>query len=324
MVDYTIPFLKIRSYPSSRSPTVGTSLFLHLTPSDRVTDIFDRVHAQRKIWVIHQEYGLAESELPTNGELFQPSSADESEVIGDLFKTLGKEQLSTKRICVDITGFMRPHMLFLIRWLERNGVAVLDVLYSEPQSYRRREMTEFSKGSIQGVRQVAGYAGIANRDMTNDYLIVGAGYDDRLIAEVAEHKDTATKIVMFGLPSLRVDMYQQNLLRTYNATEALGSIAERHRRYAPANDPFVTASVLSEISQREENSQPITNLYLSPLATKPQALGFALFYIGERDSTNTSIIFPFSSGYEKETGIGLSRTWRYTVEFLLLTEETQR
>ena len=321
MPDYTI-FYKTPILPTEPIADRWDLFISAFNPSERVTAMFDRVTARRKIWLVHQEYGLQESELPKKGEVYRPSSAEEAGFVAEFFEELGEELLENKRVCVDVTGFMRPHMLFLIKWLHRNKVAVVDIMYSEPESYKRAERTEFSTGSIETVRQVAGYEGVANRDTTNDFLIVGAGYDDRLIAEVAEHKDTATKIVMYGLPSLRADMYQQNLIRTYKAADALGHVADRHKRYAPANDPFVTATVLSEICSREAKNGPITNLYLSPLATKPQALGFALFYIGERESTNTSIIFPYSTGYEKETGVGLSRTWRYTVEFLLLGEET--
>src|SRR5207253_621115 len=85
--------------------------------------------------------------------------------------------------------------------------------------------------------------------------------------------------------------------------------------FVPANDPFVTANVLRRIvDDCERNGHMITNLYLSPLATKPQALGFALFYLTEMRGKATSIIFPFCRTYSKETSLGLSRVWKYVVE----------
>ena len=316
--DYTIFYKSLLS--ASDAPQEGWDVFISaFNPSDRVACVFGRICATRKIWVVHQEYEFLDDEMPREGEVIRPKGSNEAEFIAELFSTAHLKELAGMRVCVDITGFMRPHLMFLIKWLQRHGATVVDVLYSEPVSYRKREATQFSRGSIDVVRQVAGFEGVASRDTANDLLIVGSGYDDRLIAKVAESKDKAEKIQVFGLPSLRADMYQQNLLRAHRAANAVGEShqADQRRYYAPANDPFATATVLSEIVDRRNKRRQITNLYLSPLATKPQALGFVLFFIGERENTNTSIIFPFSSAYEKETGVGLSRTWRYTVEFPL-------
>ena len=302
----------------AESPVGTWDLFISaFNPSDRVSLMYGRVQATHKIWLIHPEYDLAPNELPKLGQRYDPGTRREVEFFQDFRAALPISDLKGCRISIDITGFMRPHMLFLINWLERNGVRQVDVFYSEPISYSDGEETQFSKGSIEGVRQVAGYEGIANRDDSNDLLIIGVGYDDRLIAEVAESKDKATKVQIYGLPPLRAHMYQENVIRAHRAADAVGDQSNRRRYYAPANDPFVTASVLSELVERESKRATITNLYLSPLATKPQALGFGLFFLGERKKSNTSIIFPYSKGYEKDTGVGLARTWQYTIEFPL-------
>lgn len=73
---------------------------------------------------------------------------------------------------------------------------------SEPSFYVERENTGFSLGSVGTVRQVAGFEGLVNSDTSRDLLIVGAGFEYELIAEVAEDKDDAKKLVLFGLPSL--------------------------------------------------------------------------------------------------------------------------
>jgi hypothetical protein len=59
----------------------------------------------------------------------------------------------------------------------------------------------------------------------------------------------------------------------------------------------------------------LTNLYLSPLATKPHTLGFGLFYLKELEETASSLIFPFSARYSRETGKGLGRSWIYPIVF---------
>jgi hypothetical protein len=65
----------------------------------------------------------------------------------------------------------------------------LDAIYSEPSFYASKEKTEFSLGSVDRVRQVAGFEGPSNTDTSNDLLVIGAGYETHLIAEVVEDKD---------------------------------------------------------------------------------------------------------------------------------------
>ncbi len=133
-------------------------------------------------------------------------------------------------------------------------------------------------------------------------------------------KDKADKVQIFGLPSLRADMYQENVLRAFKAADAVGTnkTFDIDRFFAPANDPFITAATLSEIVRLRQRYGSISNLYLSPLATKPQALGFALFYLAECVGRNASIIFPISTRYERETSVGLSRVWQYTIQYPIL------
>lgn len=287
--------------------------------SERVNLTFDNVDATHKDWIIHLEYGYSESDYPTNGYVFVSDQRNEGDYIREYFDGVVARgvDLPKSRICVDMTGFMRPHLMFLVRYLEFIGVKKFEMLYSEPRQYSAKELTTFSDGAVEAVRQVAGFEGNVSADTSRDLLIIGAGYDDKLISEVAEDKDKAEKLKLLGLPSLSADMYQESVYRSSRAADAVGE----HKSiefFAPANDPFVTATVLSEICSMRSREAPITNLYLSPLATKPQAVGFALFYIGECQSQNASIIFPISASYSKETSGGISRVWKYTLEFPLI------
>ncbi len=84
------------------------------------------------------------------------------------------------------------------------------------------------------------------RVLQNDLLILGVGYDDELIRRVAEDKTNARKLQVFGLPSLSLTCYQQNVIRAARASEALSSSSDRDLLFAPANDPFMTAQALRE------------------------------------------------------------------------------
>jgi hypothetical protein len=201
-------------------------------------------------------------------------------------------------------------------WLFKLGIRRVYGVYSDPVHYTKQEKTEFSKGPVVDVRQVAGFEGIHVPETHNDLVIIGAGYDDELIRRVAEHKANARKVQLFGLPSLEPDMYQESVVRADRAAEAVSAEAEGDRLFAPASDPFVTAQVLKERVQAEEAKEPLTNLYLTSLGTKPQMLGFALYFLTERAQTATSLLFPYAKEYSRETTQGIARIWLYTVELL--------
>ena len=284
------------------------------SPSERVMAVFEKVAASEKHWILHKEYNYSRTQHP-QGSVFLSDTDNEADYILEFANSkLDKIDLAASKICIDITGFMRPHMMFLIKYLVQRGVKKFDAIYSEPSFYALKERTEFSLGSVNAVRQVAGFEGLGNADTSRDFLVIGAGYETHLIAEVAEDKEKAQKVVVLGLPSLGCDMYQQNAWRTRLAADSIGESANI-KYFAPANDPFATASVLSQIIGGETRVLPITNLYLSPLATKAQALGFVLYYIGECEGRNASIIFPFSARYSSESDRGISRVWKYSLEF---------
>jgi hypothetical protein len=194
----------------------------------------------------------------------------------------------------------------------------VDVLYSEPSYYLKKEETQFSGGIVTEVRQVAGFEGVHVPDTSSDILVIGVGYDNELIAQAAQSKDQAKKLQIFGFPSLQADMYQENVIRAQRAAEAVGwSWRDPGNLFAPANDPFVTATVLSETinKERKRSRNGISNLYLCPLATEAQALGFTLYYLMECQNQPVSIIYPFCESYPQSTCNGISRIWKYTVEF---------
>ena len=284
--------------------------------SDRVNEVFDKANAVKKYWVIQPDYGYAEKDYPTSGIKFVSGQRDEGEFIKEFLESLGEETID-KKICIDITGFIKPYMMTLFFLLKHKGIKKVDVLYSEPKKYVKKEETKFSNEFVREVRQVAGFMGCHETTTSNDILIIGAGYDDQLISQIAKDKDNCRKIQVYGLPSLRPDMYQENILNANQASEALGVHAgdSPSKKFSPANDPFVTAQTLSEIYHELNSEKAITNLYLSPLATKPQALGFTLFYLLECQGKNISMIYPYCDSHAKATADGVSRIWKYCVEF---------
>lgn len=316
MIDYTI-FYKTKYKPDEdwQDDTHWDLLISAYNDSERVQGVFERANADEKHWLILHDYAYEKEEYPKTGNVFAPRDTHEAGFIQEYVEE-SKVEFNNKKLCIDITGFMRPHLMFLIKYLWMNDVRNFDVLYTDPTQYTKKDETKFTDEVITEVRQIAGYEGNHISDTSRDVLIIGAGYDHQLIAHVAENKDKSRKIQVFGLPSLQADMYQENVLRASRAAESVGFSAgdETSNFFAPANDPFVTASVLQEIVTTLNYREPLTNLYLSPLATKPQVLGFALYYLTEQQNNAASIIFPFAGKYTRETSTGISKIWKYSVE----------
>jgi len=282
--------------------------------SDRVRHTFDKVAAKDKYWIIHNEYKFGEQELPTDARRLTSNSSSEADFIIDTFGSIQSLDPSL-RIAVDITGFMRPHLMFMMYYLRERGINKFALIYTEPSQYKRKSETIFSSDVLE-VRQINGYEGLHTIDMTGDVLIVGVGYDHDLISHVLASKGNARQVQLLSLPSLSADMYQESLIRLHKVSDNSTSLPEDQLAYASANDPFATYIVLGETLERlYGHYEVISNLYLSPLATKPQAVGFAMFYLSHLVGKSASIMFPFASSYSKDTSKGVGRAWLYEMNF---------
>ena len=281
--------------------------------SDRVRIVFDKVRATKKVWLLHPEYQFSPVEEPANGLKCRPNVSDEVAQIHELLTDIG--DLQGKRICIDITGFMRHVLVFLIAKLGVMGIREFTALYSEPMAYRQQENTVFSTRTSGRVGPVRGMAG-SNSTTGLDYLIMAVGFDHKMIGQVINHKDNMTIYPLFAFPSLSPDMYQQSAIKSSESGDAaLESAWITNRRFAPANDPFSTAGIVSEVVRKIDRDGLGANIYLSPLSTKVQALGFALYwYLEGRARGAVTMLLPECTTYSRETSTGLKRLWTYTIE----------
>ncbi len=311
-MDYT-QFFKTRYELSDPWPDeLGCDAFISAyNDTTRVKAVFAAARASKKIWAIHDEYGFREAERPA-GTVFAPGPVGEAEFV---VRLLQESNISPDRelVCIDTTGFMRPHILVLLRVLQQKGARRALFLYSEPQQYANREKTAFAGATIREVRPVQGFAG--SHDLlgsSTDLLVLGVGYETELVKQVAYSRRGAKKMKVFGFPPLQAEFFQENLVRASLASQAVGDDAEI--LFAPANDPFVTADVISAMIASERRTRGVGNVYLSPLSTKPQTLGFGLYYLFECSGGSTSIVYPFSESYSRGPSTGVSHVWVYDVE----------
>lgn len=283
--------------------------------SERVTTPFQELQAHHKQWLIHEEYGYSPADWPT-GATGLTASFDPPDIRNFVLRE--RDRFLEGKVCIDATGFIRPHLLVLLHTLLDIGARSFDVIYSDPVRYVADEDTEFA-GTVTAVEQVLGYEGVHSATADKEIIIIGAGYDYEQIARACEAKRSATKYILTGLPSLQPHMYQESVLRIERAAESIGHLTPQRRLYAPANNPFAVAQVLHDliIDEHAGSSGSTTseqNIYLCPVGPKPHVLGFALFYLREMQGRSASIIYPFAKDYQRMTTDGLLRTWQFRFE----------
>ena len=286
--------------------------------TERVQWPFERIQASEKEWIVHEEYDIDPQRYPEKHSVWS-SSFRPPEVLE--FVRERAAALRSRSVCIDATGFVRPHLLVLLWALREAGIRRFDVLYNDPIRYVADEKTEFATGPVESVRQVPGYAGIhhSSSRRAQDLLIIGAGYDYEQIARACDSKLSTRRYVLTGLPSLRPHMYQESVLRINRARDAIGELRPDQRLYAAANQPFGVARIVGDLLRRESEEAKARgrlpgNVYLCPVGPKPHAIGFALLYLRELLESPVSIIYPFRARYSSQASEGHLRTWQFRVE----------
>lgn len=279
----------------------------------RVQSVFEKIVAKKKIWLIHPEYNYSHNELPTNGYIVIPEGNNELAQVDALLKSIGS--LDGCRVCIDITGFMRHVLVFLVAKLNRIGINNFTAIYSEPEAYSKQEATVFTTQTAGKVRAIAGMR-LSNDENAQDTLVLGVGFDHALINEVMNSKDHVVVYPVLGFPPLSPDMFQQSAIRaSRSGGPALEDAWITNRRFAPANDPFATAGVVAELIRKIDATKPPPNIYLSPLSTKVQTLGFVLYWVLEGEKRGAvSMLLPECETYSRETSSGLKCLWSYEIE----------
>lgn len=293
------------------------------TNEDIVQTTYQKINATEKIWLIFPEYTIDVSSI--DGEKFITDKIDENTKEADYILEMYKMYIAPdtkKRICIDSTGFNKPYLIFLILLLKEKGLKTVDILYTEPQSYPDGSKTKFSEDTI-SPRDIVAFNEYFSGRGENDLFIVNVGYDSRLVNRVIS--DVRAKIKpLLGFPSLQPIMYQGNILNLIKSKSELGIEENEELLYAPANHPFITAHVISEYVKsyvgKNNIDDEVKNIYLSPLATKAQTIGMALFYIFEKEKYKSMDIslhirYPFTNKYSASSSQGYFRINQYTVEF---------
>ncbi|VVH63428.1 hypothetical protein BSPWISOX_788 [uncultured Gammaproteobacteria bacterium] len=274
--------------------------------NERVVGIYNKINATNKYYLLFSEYNIGE---PPKDNI---SIQNNDDLIG-FVKGLPKNE----NICIDITGFVRPYLILFVKALKKLELSKVTFIYSEPVQYDKHQDTKFSKGERLGVSSIEGFA-VESGDIPNDkkILIIGAGFESKSFEEViSKYKDIKTdnQYILIGFPSLRPDMFQQSMLRVPEIEKHYNKF-----KYASASNPFMTAQKIHDtVNEFRGNGQKKVGVYLAPLSTKPQVLGFALYALRNEDSDSleVNVIYPFVKKYSEKTSKGIARTWQYKINF---------
>ncbi|EML3261656.1 hypothetical protein N5992_003688, partial [Acinetobacter baumannii] len=280
MIDYSIFYTRSIEYTKISDSLPNFDIFISaFNDSERVKTLFESINSSRKFWLVHPEYNFSKEEIPQQetNEVVIPSDITDIVQVNELLSRIG--DLNNKKICIDITGFMRHVLIFLVASLKYKGVDKFTAIYSEPMFYSNGDNTDFSTTTSSIVKSVSGISSTSNSEF-KDHLIINVGYDHKMLSQISSYKDGATYHPLFSFPSLSADMYQQSSMRAALS----GSITQNSdwitkRKFSPANNPFATAQVISDlIKELDLNFDGKNNIYLAPLSTKAQTLGFAIYW----------------------------------------------
>lgn len=279
--------------------------------SERVREPAEALQASKKVWFVTDD----EVDLYLAGKDIVKLKLNED--YGPILNKFHQLQIKGKSICIDATGFKIPYLMFVMRCMSMFKINKFDIIYTEPTQYRCAENTQFTD-LFYDVKLMYGMSGVHTSKNENDLLIIAAGYDHSRIMDIASKKKDCNKILLFGFPSISPGMFQENILRAYQAEASIGTDCFKnmdYNIYAPAYDPFVTAQSMNEYISKHQKQNPYTNIYLAPLSTKPHAIGMALFFLWEnKNLQNVSLIYPYCQQYITDNSDGIARIWRYEIE----------
>ncbi|WP_421895134.1 hypothetical protein [Marinoscillum sp.] len=168
----------------------------------------------------------------------------------------------------------------------------LDYLYIEPGEYFRPEHTNILhkrdfelSGEIKGFKAIPGFSALITDDIDHKVVFI-LGFESSRVEKAFEDHQMINKKdcdLIFGFPAFNpgwemnsfanhIDLIQQYSIQ--------GDI-----KFGAATDPLATYSIIKKIDDSLETDK---QLFISPLGTKPMAIGCALFV---SENPDTAILY---------------------------------
>ena len=201
-------------------------------------------------------------------------------------------------IAIDISVLVKPYFFLLLKHLTDYNFNEINLIYTEPNTYQT-----FTRGTM-NAKDIPGYSGRKDFDK-KEALAVLLGFEGYRTNEIYDQVNPELTIPINGFPSYKPEFKDKSILQ--NKELLLEEDIFINMRYAPAHDPFMTCEVLNEIYSLYKSEY---NLSITPLGTKPMALGSCFFVL---QNTDCRVIYPYPLEYYPKSSLGFNTTWLYAI-----------
>lgn len=209
-----------------------------------------------------------------------------------------------KKIVVDISCIRIPDIFSLMKILKLNMHRQnIPCIYSVPYDYEYYAGDFSYKSSLGDLQnyELTGYGGeYDSADQTSTYVVF-LGFEGALSLKVLEEATYANLDFVNSLPSLSQKYKDISIV---NNRSAITGKTPASMLYAPADNPFEVYNFL------EHRYSDLSSVCVSPLGTKPVALGVCLFAL---EHENVRIVYPVSDVYSQRMANKVVKTWVYDI-----------
>ena len=211
------------------------------------------------------------------------------------------------RVTLDVSTFTKRHLLMLLHALDDAGLwNSLRILYTEPQDY----VVDMYVPMSTGIRDVATIPSFTNLQPTDRpvLLVIMLGYEgDRAMAlfQTIEPNDT---VLLVPKPAYRPEWEGRTEQLNRQLVSLLGPDAIS---YADSRDPLKVKMALHTVLSARNSTGDWTCL-VSPLGTKPQAVGLYSFWRENPESCALVYAQPLRHN-ERYYSTGSGPTWELAI-----------
>lgn len=219
------------------------------------------------------------------------------------FKNIIKPYIN-KSIVIDISCIRIPDVFSIMKILKLNEhKESFSCIYSVPYDYEYFAGDFSYKSSLGDLQnyELMGYGGNYDSTAPNATYIIFLGFEGNLSLKVLEEAAYNRLTFVNSLPSLYQKYKDMSIM---NNRSAITGKKHDSILYVPADNPFEVYNFL------EENFSDLSSICISPLGTKPVALGICLFAL---DYANVRIVYPISDVYSPHVTNKVFKTWVYDI-----------
>lgn len=223
------------------------------------------------------------------------------EFINDL-KTINLS-LWNNKVILDISCFRVPEMFSIMKYFKLGvHLSQLHAIYSIPYDYHFPKEPFTSYRSFIGdltMYELLGFSGQNDDLPENSDLFLFIGFEGALALKVAEDTVYKELNLINNLPSFYPKYKDISVINNYHLMQS-----PNHLYYTPADNPFETYNLLNEIIGHNISA------CISPLSTKPVALGVCLYAL---DNEKIRVVYPVSQKYNSTNTLETYRTCFYDI-----------